>query len=110
MNVGLVHDIGSCVRQGCKIAPRQFLEPMMEGTVHRRMTSITVENKIFTDLEYAVADDYALLAEMLEHYLIIMIIIIRQFIRRRNMSVKSLQGRRTENTLLVLSYLFLYCQ
>jgi len=35
---------------------------------------------------------------------IIIIIIIRQFVRRHNMSVKSLQGCRTENTLLVLSY------
>ena len=28
-------------------------------------------------------------------YLIIIILLLRQFIRRRNMSVKSLQGRRT---------------
>ena len=32
------------------------------------------------------------------------IIIRRRFVRRHNMSVKSLQGRRTENTLLILSY------
>jgi len=42
----------------------------------------------------------------------IIIIIIRQFIRCRNMSVKSLQGRRTENTLglLVLSYTMYDCR
>ena len=41
---------------------------------------------------------------------VLLIIIIWQFIRRRNMSVKSLQGRRTENTLLVLSYTMYDCR
>ena len=36
--------VGSCVRQGCRIAPDLFLEPMdhvMERTAHRGMAGVT---------------------------------------------------------------------
>ena len=59
--------VDSGVRQGCRIAPDLFLGPMdyvMERTVHRGMTGVTLEHEIFTDLDFA--DDVALLAEMLE--------------------------------------------
>jgi len=59
--------VGGRVRQGCRIAPDLFLGPtdhMMERTVHRGMTGVTLGDEIFTDLDFA--DDVALLAEMLE--------------------------------------------
>ena len=37
---------------------------MMERTVHRGMTSVTIGKEVFTDLDFA--DDVSLLAEMLE--------------------------------------------
>ena len=37
---------------------------MMERTVHRGMTGVTLGNKVFTDLDFA--DDVSVLAEMLE--------------------------------------------
>ena len=55
--------VDSGVRQGCRIAPDLFLGPMdyvMERTVHREMTGVTLEHEIFTDLDFA--DDVALLA------------------------------------------------
>jgi len=58
---------GSGVRQGCRIAPDLFLGPMdrmMEHTVHRGMTSVTLGKEVFTDLDFA--DDVSLRAEMLE--------------------------------------------
>ena len=49
--------VGSGVRQGCRIAPDLFLEPMdhmMERTVHRGMTGVTLGKEVFTDtLEYS---------------------------------------------------------
>ena len=46
--------VDSGVRQGCRIAPDLFLGPMdyvMERTVHRGMTGVTLEHEIFTDLD-----------------------------------------------------------
>ena len=60
-------EINCGVRQGCTMAPDLFLEPMnwiMEHTVHKGYTGVTIGDEIFTDLDYA--DDVALLAEMLE--------------------------------------------
>jgi len=37
---------------------------MMERTVHRGMTGVTLEKEVFTDLDFA--DDVSLLAEMFE--------------------------------------------
>jgi len=59
--------VGSGVRQGCRIMPDLFLGPvghMMEHTAHQGMASVTLENEVFTDMDFA--DDVALLAEMLE--------------------------------------------
>jgi len=59
--------VGSVVQQGYRIAPDLFLRPMdhmMERTVHRGMTSVTIGKEVFTDLDFA--DDVSLLAEMLE--------------------------------------------
>ena len=56
--------VGSGVRQGCRIAPDLFLEPMdhvMERTTHRGMAGVTLGNEVFTDLDFA--DDVTLLAE-----------------------------------------------
>ena len=59
--------VGSDVRQGCRIAPDLFLGQMdhiIECTVHRGMTGVTLGKDVFTDLDFA--DDVSLLAEMLE--------------------------------------------
>jgi len=59
--------VGSGVRQGCTVAPDLILGPvdhMMERTVHRAMTGVTLGKEVFTDLDFA--DDVSLLAEMLE--------------------------------------------
>jgi len=59
--------VGSGVRQGSRSALDLFLgliDHMMERTVHRGMTGVTLGDEIFTDLDFA--DDVALLAEMLE--------------------------------------------
>jgi len=59
--------VGSGVQQGCRIAPDLFPGPMdhmMERTVHRGMTGVTLGKKVFTDLDFV--DDVSLLAEMLE--------------------------------------------
>jgi len=59
--------VGCGVRQGCRIAPDLFLGPldhMMERTVHRGMTGVTLGKELFTDVDFA--DDVSLLAEMLE--------------------------------------------
>jgi len=58
--------VGSVVRQGCRMAPDLFLEPMdhmIERTAHRGMAGVTLGNEVLTDLDFA--DDVAL-AEMLE--------------------------------------------
>ena len=57
---------GCGVRQGCRVAPDLFLGPMdhmMEHTVHRAMTGVTLGKEVFTDLDFE--DDVSLLAEML---------------------------------------------
>jgi len=59
--------VGSGVRQGCRIAPDLFVGPMdhmMELTVHRGMTGVTLGKEVFIDLD--IADDVSLLTEMLE--------------------------------------------
>ena len=59
--------VGSGVRQGCTVAPDLILGPVdhvMERTVHRGMTGVTLGKEVFTDLDFA--DDVSLLAEMLE--------------------------------------------
>ena len=59
--------VGCGVRQGWRIAPDLFLGPMdhmMERTVHRGMTGVTLGKEVFTDLDFR--DDVSLLAEMLE--------------------------------------------
>ena len=40
------------------------MDHMMERTVHRVMTCVTLGKEVFTDLDFA--DDVSLLAEMLE--------------------------------------------
>ena len=59
-------------------------------------------NAMTSDLRRLVKKNYGDTVNTL--IIIIIIIIIRRFVWRHNMSVKSLQGRRTENTLPVLSY------
>ena len=44
--------VASGVRQGCRIAPDLFLGPMMERTVHRGMTGVTLGKEMFTDLDW----------------------------------------------------------
>jgi len=44
----------------------------MERTAHRGMAGVTLENKVFTDLDFA--DDVALIAEMLEVLVLVMTI------------------------------------
>jgi len=59
--------VGSGVRQGCRIAPDLFLGPMdhmMEHTVHRGMTGVTLEKEVFTDLDFV--DDVSMLSEMMQ--------------------------------------------
>ena len=59
--------VGCGVRQGWRIAPDLFLGPMdhmMERTVHRGMTGVTLGKEVFTDLDFV--DDVSLLAEMSE--------------------------------------------
>ena len=71
---GLMSDwfaVGSDVRQGCRIAPDLFLGQMdhiIECTVHRGMTGVTLGKDVFTDLDFA--DDVSLLAEMLEVFVL----------------------------------------
>jgi len=59
--------VGSGVQQGCRIAPDLFLgsvDHVMERTVHRGMTGVTLGKEVFTDLDFE--DDVSLLAEILE--------------------------------------------
>jgi len=70
--------VGSGVRQGYRIAPDLFLGPMghmMERTVHRGMTGVTLGKEVFIDLDFA--DNVSLLAEMLE-VLVLALIVMRE--------------------------------
>jgi len=90
--------VGSGVQQGYRIAPDLFLRPMdhmMERTVHRGMTSVTIGKEVFTDLDFA--DDVSLLAEMLE------VLVLALTVMQEEASVFRIQINRSKTKILQVS-------